>query len=158
MSRNPKLKAVFYDGGELMDSDCRKAVNDWCVANGIQFIITKVADEVSDNDEPNVFYIEEGEIVDTPAAIESKEKAKEIFDAGNKPKKAPVKISFPAAKKENPVITNQEQFENEAKQETDKADENTTAPIEPDNTQPEIKESPEPPVSKAVNPKDLFDM
>jgi hypothetical protein len=160
MSRNPKLKSVFYDGGELMDSDCRKAVNDWCVANGIQFIITKVADEVGETDEPNVFYIEEGEVVDTPAAIESKEKAKEIFDTENKPKKAPVKISFPAAKKENPVIQNQNQFENAVKPEdekTDKADKNPIAPIEPDE-KPEINETPAPPVSKPVDPLDLFDM
>jgi hypothetical protein len=160
MSRNPKLKAVFYDGGELMDSECRKAVNDWCVANGIQFIITKVADEVSDNDEPNVFYIEEGEIVDTPAAIESKGKAKEIFSNNEKQTKTPVKISFPAAKKENPVIQNQNQFENAVKPENekaDKADENPIAPVEQDE-KPEVKEIPAPPAGKPVNPMDLFDI
>ena len=79
MSMNPKLRAVFYDDGEKLDPDNRRVVNQWCIDNDIQFIIAKVDKVDMDEDDPNVIYIEDGDIVDTVSGIENKEKAKKIF-------------------------------------------------------------------------------
>lgn len=159
MSKNPKLKAVFYDNGAELDTINRKIVNDWCLKNGIQFMIARVADVDTDNDDPNVFYIEEGEVLDTPAAIKSKEAAKEVFPEQQKKATDAIKVGIPTAKKkENAAIHSPEQFNeiSEAENQEPFPVEELKMGIDMPKEEPirEVK-IPEP-KGRAVDPNDLF--
>ncbi|MFA5906804.1 MAG: hypothetical protein WC836_22935, partial [Desulfobacula sp.] len=57
----PDLRAIFLDNGEALDSDTRKALDEWAVKNNIQVILTvveKIPEELADGK----FYIQEGRI------------------------------------------------------------------------------------------------
>jgi len=62
IAMNPKLKAIFIDRGESYDSDSLKILDEWAKKNDIQAIIT-IVDDIPEDKEDGVFYIEEGELV-----------------------------------------------------------------------------------------------
>lgn len=71
ISQNPKLRAVFLDKGESMDSETLKAYSKWAEENSLQAIITIVSD-VPDKEsmQEGVWYIEDGNIVTKEAPVE----------------------------------------------------------------------------------------
>jgi DNA repair exonuclease SbcCD ATPase subunit len=64
-AQKPILSAVFLDRAESMDKKTLKAFVEWGTKNGIQTIITRVADEVPDNKDEYTFYISEGSFVES---------------------------------------------------------------------------------------------
>jgi len=58
---NPRLRAMFIDRGETYDSDSLRELEKWAEANNIQTFIT-IVDDIPDEKDSNVFYIEEGEL------------------------------------------------------------------------------------------------
>lgn len=63
-AQKPILSAVFLDRAESMDKKTLKEFVDWGTKNGIQTIITKVADEAPKDKDDYTFYIVDGSIVD----------------------------------------------------------------------------------------------
>lgn len=62
MAQLPKLRAVFIDRFESFDQDMQQELMKWAEENNIQAFVFKVAEEIPDNMEPGVFYLEEGQI------------------------------------------------------------------------------------------------
>lgn len=63
-AQKPILSAVFLDRAESMDKKTLKEFVEWGTKNGIQTIITKVADELPKDKDDYTFYIVNGSIVD----------------------------------------------------------------------------------------------
>ena len=60
----PKLSAVFLDGGETYDKPTRGVLEKWAKDKDIQCFLTIVRDEIPETTETDVFWIEDGAIVD----------------------------------------------------------------------------------------------
>jgi len=161
MSMNPKLRAVFYDDGEKLDEDNRKIINQWCIDNDIQFIIAKVDNVNMEDEDPNIIYIEDGDIVDTKSGIENKEKAKKIFVDIKKrePKEVGTEKTVKTSRK---AIQSPEDYDKAVQDDLSIDDsgmdnifddEKPAEEIKPEEPKPEPKKEPE---SRAVDPDSLF--
>ena len=63
-AQSPILSAVFLDRAESMDKKTLKEFADWGVKNGIQTIITKVADEAPKDKDDYTYFIVDGSVVE----------------------------------------------------------------------------------------------
>jgi hypothetical protein len=89
----PDLRAIFLDCGESLDSDSRKALDEWAIANDIQVIIT-VVQKIPDNLSEGTFYIEAGRIFNNEGDCMPKEPAKDEAPEEIEPPKINPKEKF----------------------------------------------------------------
>lgn len=81
----PDLRAIFLDNGETLDSDTRKELDKWSIANDIQVILTvvqKIPEELSEGS----FYIQEGRIFNTEGDCVPEVKTEETTEDIEPPK------------------------------------------------------------------------
>ena len=62
IAQKPQLSAIFLDRAESLDSDSLRALDQWAKENDIQCFVT-IVDDVPEELEDGVFYIEEGKII-----------------------------------------------------------------------------------------------